>query len=329
VIDTPRLARPRVRRFAVRILGFLTVAGTASAIYQMLADVRDRRRFPPPGRRVDVGGHCFHLTDQGAGSPTVIIVPALGDNVLVWARIQRALAGDTRVCVYDRPGLGWSDSPPRGRRSPGDMAAELHRLLTVAEIGPPYVLAAHSFGGIIARQFVTRYPGSVAGMVLIDSSHEGQARRLGDHWRDGPGMYLRRAAGRQAQALGLRRLAAASGLLHQLDADIAREVPSENAAAARAIYLSSRHRRTVVQEILMMARFCGEPPDLGSLPLTVLTAGTQPPGWMHLQAELAALSANSKHVTVAGAGHYIHVDEPDLVTQSIRDLVARASIPPE
>ena len=265
---------------------------------------------------------------MGEGSPIVVIIPALGDNVLQWLPIVEGAATETRVCVYDRAGIGWSDPPPYGYWTPGVVAADLHKLLPAAGILPPCVVAGHSFGGIIARSLQARHPDDVAGMLLIDSSHEQQGKRLrAADWRDGTADALWRAAQRQARILGARRLAASLGLLQDLDADIAREVPPEYAGAARAIYLSTRERRIVVRELLMMARTWEPPRPLGSLPLTVLTADrpswSEWPVWKPMQDELAALSTDSEHIMARTDEHYIHRHEPDLVVTAIRDLVRR------
>jgi len=307
-----------VRAWLVRGAVALTAAGIASAVYQAISEARDRRRYLPPGRLTDIGGRALHLTDAGTGSPAVVVVPAVGGNVLEWLAFQHELARDMRVCVYDRAGFGWSDPPPRGRRTFDDMASELRLGLSSAGIDPPYLLAAHSIGGIIARRFAERYPGDVAGMVLIDSSHEDQARR----WRAGrfrrPWFILRR----RARLLGLRRLAVVAGF-SQLNAEIARDVPPEFAAAARAVNLTARHRRAVVRELMLITRSRGRPQELGALPLTVLTAAGREAAWMELQAELAGLSTASKHVVATQGGHYLQRDEPDLVMSAIRDLAAR------
>lgn len=307
-----------------RSMALLAAVGAASATYQLLADARDRRRFRPPGRLIDVGGRRLHLTDEGTGSPAVVIVPALGGDVSDWIRIQRELASDIRVCVYDRAGIAWSDPPPRGRRTLDTMADELQQLLTVGGVSPPYVIAGYSFGGIVARRFATRYPDVVAGMVLIDSSHEDQPRRLdGGKWRRDCVLVALR---RRSQILGLRRLAATAGLIRGLDdAAFARAVPPEFIPANRAIALSSRHRRIAVRETLMLARSQGQPPSLGSLPLTVLTADWGDGTWMQLQTELSNLSTDSKHIVASETGHDIPVDAPDLIIEAIRDLVARTA----
>jgi pimeloyl-ACP methyl ester carboxylesterase len=303
-------------------------AALASSVYQEAAAALDRRRFGPPGRLVSVNGGMVHLLEAGQGPPTVLIVPALGSGVLSWERFQRDLAAGMRVVVYDRAGIGWSDPAGRGRRTCDDRAEELCGLLDAAGIEPPYVLLAHSMGGIFARRFAARYPDAVAGMVLVDSSHENQANRRGVHgWPYGRSDYYRNALTWQCYVLGVRRLRAALGLLKELDDDTASEAVPEHAAAYRAIMLSSRERRAVVSEFLLMSTLSGSPPQLESLPLTVITAGKhQTPGWREMQDELAALSDDSVHIVAEGAGHYVHHDAPEVIIQAIKDVVRRAGL---
>lgn len=294
-----------------------------------IAEAADRRRFPPPGRLVDIGGgRRLHLVTAGEGSPAVVIIPALADNVLQWLPVIEEIASDTRACVYDRAGIGWSDPASHWRRTADIMAADLHALLIAAGIRPPYRLVGHSFGGVVARRFNLRYPGVVDSMVLVESSHEDQGRRLAAaDWRKGPALLLAVAARRQVWILGVRRLAASLGLMRRLDTMIAREAPSEYAAADRSILLSTRQRRVSVCELLMAARMREEPPRLGSLPLTVLTRaprpGIEPAVWAQLQDELAALSSRSEHLYAQTGGHYSQFDEPELVIKAIRDLALR------
>jgi pimeloyl-ACP methyl ester carboxylesterase len=283
------LRRPRA---ALIVAAAFSTAVLSSVVYQEAAAARDRCRFPAPGRLVDIGGRRLHLLEAGDGSPAVVVVPAMSEGGLTWVRIQRELAAEMRVVLYDRAGTGWSDAPARGRRTFDDAAAELRALLDSSGIAPPYVLVSHSLGGVIARRFAALYPGTVAGMVLVDSSHEGQASRHGiDGWPNGRASYYRRALRWRARPLGLRRLAAAAGLTRQLDADAAREVLPGHAGAYRAVMLSTRLRRTVIRETLMMARLSAAPSPLASTPLTVITAGQALPGWLPMQQELAALSS--------------------------------------
>jgi pimeloyl-ACP methyl ester carboxylesterase len=198
------------------------------------------------------------------------------------------------------------------------MARELHGLLAAAEIAPPYVLAGHSFGGVIARRFAVRYPGDVAGMVLIDSSHEDQARRFieaeGWHWGKPPITTARRILKSAAFPLGLRRL---------LPGKPSRTALPQDAGAARAVGLTARYRRADIREMLLAARPHGNPPDLGSLPLTVLTAAGRDPTWNAMQAELAAISRASTHIVADHGWHFLQQDNPGFVRVAIRDMVSQ------
>src|SRR6478752_195841 len=122
-----------------------------------------------PGQLVDVGGHRLHLNCTGSGSPTVVLEPGGGASSSDVAWIAPVVARDTTVCVYDRPGRGWSDAADNPQD--GDqIAADLHTLLDRAHIPGPYVLAGHSFGGLYVLSFAAQFPDQVAGLVLLDST---------------------------------------------------------------------------------------------------------------------------------------------------------------
>ena len=121
------------------------------------------------GQLVDVGPYRLHLECTGSGSPTVILEPGGGGSAASMGLIAPAVARDSRVCVYDRAGRGWSDfaaSPPDGAQ----IATDLHTLLHRAHVPGPYVLAGHSFGGLYVRAYAAKYPQEVAGLVLVDST---------------------------------------------------------------------------------------------------------------------------------------------------------------
>ena len=136
-------------------------------------------KHPPPGRMVDLGGYRLHINCQGssqAGSPTVVIDAASGEFSLHWAAVQHKVAEFTRVCTYDRAGMGWSD---RSRKPYTAMRTveELHTLLMQAGVEPPYVLVGHSLGGLNVRLYAHEHPDQVAGLILVDPAHEEQLLR--------------------------------------------------------------------------------------------------------------------------------------------------------
>jgi pimeloyl-ACP methyl ester carboxylesterase len=171
-----KIARPARRRRGVRralIGGALTVAvlSAAGAGYETIAGSGDAERYPMPGQLVDIGGHRLHLSCLGEGSPTVILDAGLGGTSRDWVLVQARLSAQTRVCAYDRAGMGRGEAGP-GPRSPARFADELHRLLTNAGIPGPYVLVVHSLSGKSARLFAAAHPEDVAGMVLVDTRSE-------------------------------------------------------------------------------------------------------------------------------------------------------------
>jgi len=121
----------------------------------------------PPGGVTQVAGRGVHILASGEGSPTVVLEAGLGSLSSQWAWVQPGIAAFTRVCAYDRAGLGWSGSAP-GPRDAMTIAADLKALLEATGQPPPYLLVGHSLGGLFARVFAGRYPASVAGLVLID-----------------------------------------------------------------------------------------------------------------------------------------------------------------
>jgi pimeloyl-ACP methyl ester carboxylesterase len=166
------VARVR-RRFlqACAVLVFIVLAG---ATYQGVATALERRQFPYPGQLADVGGHQLHLYCTGDGSPTVLLeAPAAGMSA-AWAWVQPAVAEETRVCSYDRAGLGWSEAGSR-TFDPERVAAELEALVDRSGERPPFVIVGQGFGAALARLHAQRFGAEAAALVLIDAPSDGHA----------------------------------------------------------------------------------------------------------------------------------------------------------
>src|SRR5829696_30737 len=175
-VSSPQPPRPnRLVFWTVRILlgllALIVLLALGGATYEAIMAARDGKRYPPPGQPVDVGGYRLHLHCIGQGSPTVVLDAGLGGFSLDWGAVQPQIAMSTRVCAYDRAGLGWSEPRPTPR-SPQQFAAVLRALLANGGVEGPYVLVAHSLSGKTARLFASQHPDDVAGMVLVDTSHE-------------------------------------------------------------------------------------------------------------------------------------------------------------
>ena len=149
---------------AAAVLIFLILAG---ATYQGVATALERRQFRHPGRLVDVDGHQLHISCTGEGSPTVVLeAPATGMSA-AWGWVQPEIAAVTRVCSYDRAGLGWSEAGDRPY-DPGAVVAQLHTLLERSGEHPPYVVTGQGLGAAFARWYAAQFNPDVEALVLID-----------------------------------------------------------------------------------------------------------------------------------------------------------------
>jgi pimeloyl-ACP methyl ester carboxylesterase len=138
------------------------------AAYQAVEMFRDRKLVAENGRLVHVGGgRRMFVSEKGSDGPTVIFESGITASSLHWADVQTSVSMVARTFTYDRLGLGWS-SACTSARTPETLALELRTLLQEAGVTAPYVFVAHSFGGLIARQFAAEYADDVAGLVLLD-----------------------------------------------------------------------------------------------------------------------------------------------------------------
>ncbi|MCC7360607.1 MAG: alpha/beta hydrolase [Anaerolineales bacterium] len=318
-----RNVRSIARGLGVLVAALLVLAA-AGAGYEAVAARGDAAAFPPPGQMVDVGGYRLHIQCVGTGGPTVVLDAGLGGTSLDWVLVQPEIGQTTRVCAYDRAGMGWSDSGP-GPRTPSENARELHTLLVNAGIEGPYVLVGHSLAGKNVRLFAQYYPDLVAGMVLIDARSEYvDARTSPDEEKGFQSMYAALATVyRVARGVGLMRLIGA-----QVVGDAA--LPAETSRAIALIGYSPTSMVTAVAEARERTTDDAQlaaAPSLGDLPLVVLASETNTTGtanWAEAQQRLAALSTNSSLIVPAGSTHYIHWDHPAVVIDAVRQVVEQA-----
>ena len=307
-------------------IAILSAAGVVAGLtYETVQEARDRRRYPAPGRFVEIDGRRLHLSIQGnAPGPTVVIEQGIGSPSVVWRPIQASIAKFARVCTYDRAGFLWSDSA-EPRRSLEDMVADLHALLKNGEVPSPYVLVGHSMGGLLVRRFARAYPDLVAGIVLVDSPDE---------------LVIFRDAIRTFYAQGMRMqgvlgVLARVGLLRLLGRRIPMLMLPDD-PVGYALCATPKHARAAANDMRAMfdaseAMKQPDPPGaLGNRPLLLLEHGIPfPPmaaameeGWSDSQRRLTHLSTNSDLQTAHKCGHLIYMDDPDLVVESIRRVYA-------
>jgi pimeloyl-ACP methyl ester carboxylesterase len=148
-------------------IALIAIALASSSGFNAIAFHHFRSR--PPGTIYLVNGQRMRMDCTGSGSPTIVLDAGLGNDGLIWGGVQPALAKTTRICSYDRAGFGWSDVLPPPRDA-DHIADELHGLLAAARIDGPIVLMGHSISGIYIREYATRYPANVAGLIFVDGA---------------------------------------------------------------------------------------------------------------------------------------------------------------
>ena len=281
-------------------------------IYEPIAEAADAKTYPPPGELVDVGGYRLHINCTGSGSPTVVIVAGAGDWSTTWGGVvQPEVTKVTRVCTYDRAGLGWSEASPLSS-DVAQFAKELHTLLQNANVPGPYVMVGHSLGGFVVRIFAHDYASEVAGVVLIDSMN--------------PKQVSQSLSNSLAQQYSLQAVLARFGigrLLVKLPS-IAPSMPAGE-EAYYPFYIRPGSLQASAKEYRGLPASAAEAAAVktfGDLPLIVLTAKLNDlPGWPEWQTELLQLSSNSQHLFAENSGHTIQRDEPQAAVAAILQMV--------
>jgi len=296
--------------------------------------------YARPGRLVDVGGFRINLRCYGTGSPTVIFDAGLGDWSPAWATVQPVIARRTRTCSFDRAGSGFSDVGPLPRTS-SRIVDDLHTALQHAGERAPYVLVAHSFGSLNLRLYADRYLSQVAGIVLVDGSHEDQqsltdvpsmrdferqlavCERLGSGGFHGTAIQAATCDGLYFRGLPERRFSAELNRALERQALAAKQAQSTLSEAMNMGTLSSDEVRAAKR-------------SYGNIPLRVLTATDhRDPSshetaayWRHWEATWHALhdtwlplSTDSKETMAPGSSHYIQFDRTALVIRTIEDVI--------
>lgn len=326
-------------------LGFLILSAAlaaAGAIYQAIASANDAKAYKPVDQMVAVEGTQLRLNCRESGSPTVVLEAGASVSSIAWLRIQDDVAAFTRVCSYDRAGLGWSDVLSR-EISPQEVAEMLHGLLENGGEQPPYLLVGHSMGGVYVRAYAADYPDDVVGMVLVDSSHENQNVLF-------PPEFLK-INSTQAYAFQFCRMTAPFGLIRSIrmmDSLAASfSLTEEEAGPLLAEMNRTGYCGAAMREMNMFNDYASQEKELSSLgdmPLIVLSAGQdaqeiydslpaafqaqltldvvqqEVDAWNAMQDELAALSTRGRRLVIQDSGHNIQLDAPQVVIDAIRDV---------
>jgi len=312
-------------------------------------------RYPAPGRLIDVGGHRLHLDCTGGGGPAVVFDAALGGSSISWSLVQPPIARLTRACSYDRAGFAWSDAGPLPRTA-GRCADELRVLLERGGVPPPYVLVGHSYGGLVMRIFAARHREDVAGLVLVDPAHPedwvnpapkerlkiDRGARLCRHGERAARLGLARLVsvlvglGAFGIARGLVGLVSRGGLSREDEGILAPvwKLPPEARRPLRHFWAEARFFEALGSQIASICESAAETlaaasGGYGDLPL--ITISSTDPGDYRLRQQdaLAALSTRGRHVVAPNSGHWIPLEQPEVVIEVVSSMLDALRFPPE
>ncbi len=303
-----------------------------------------------PGRLVDVGGFRLHVLSTGGLTPPVVFDAALGGSSISWTFVQPRVSAFARAITYDRAGFGWSDAGPLPRTA-GRAADELRVLLDKAGERPPFVVVGHSFGGLVMRIFAARYRADVSGIVLVDPAQpeDWLTPAPRDQARIDRGARLCRQ-GAIASRLGLARVVSglvglgAIGPARRIVDAISRgdigadtdwllaplwKLPPAARRPLRTFWTKPKFYDALGSQIATISTSARETLDaaaagFGDVPLVTISMTNPGDHRLRQQEALARLSTRGHHVIASHSGHWIPLDEPDVIVRAISAILEEA-----
>lgn len=311
---------------------FAGAVAAVAVITERACEVVSSRRRAPAGRLVPISeGRELHLVGAGDRGLTVIVEQGAGEPAVLWQGLQEQAAAFCRICLYDRAGYGWSPRAP-APQSVAERAADLRSLLRAAGEEGPYVLVAHSYGGLIVRAFARDFPDDVAGLLMIDAIEESIAfhpEYLAFLRFSKPFVHILRVAA----ALGLMRLI--GGIGGRGDAIAAVTEKSRRVAAEQACRPS--HFRAVLDDLRSIEQASRDYPlpaamgGLGDIPVVAITHGKPFPGpfarlepfWRDGQQRLVSLTSKGELIVADQSNHMVAFEQPEIVLDALRGMIAK------
>jgi pimeloyl-ACP methyl ester carboxylesterase len=316
---------PMWRKVAERIflpaVVFLALAVAGYTSFNAIAIHHFWVRNPAPGEFVAVGGHKMHIYCTGSGSPAIVMEAGGGSDSVAWRGVQPALSETTRVCSYDRAGHGWSDALP-GPRDADHIAGELHQLLLQTGMIGPIVLMGQSFGGVYLRDYATRYPAEIAGLIFVDSSTPLQNRNPAiEPGGPGPPPWVVSLE----MIVGVPRLIGMCGGAQGV-VDHIRRLQAEDICRLHYSVMSAE-----LESFDESGRQTVHSGPYGTLPILIISHDptkqlpqhptqqdlNRESAWTQMQENLKKLSPRSRRIIAQGSTHFVVTERPDLIDKEV------------
>jgi pimeloyl-ACP methyl ester carboxylesterase len=276
------------------------------------------KRYPPPGRFVQVEGRRLHILCKGPErGPTFVIEGGSFASSYMYWKAQDEISKDAGVCTYDRAGLGWSESAALPR-SIENRVDDLHGLLRGSGRAGPYVLVGHSMGGLLVRLYAHKYPSDVAGLILVEPSNE-RVNATED--------AMKRSAQSAAQVGMAFPVLAAGGSIPQLR--IPNGPPEQEIIQRESAFRAGQDDLAAMSKLASELQAFGPLGSLGNKPLIVITRGKRDPGmteerekeWSDSHKWLTTLSTRSELIVAEKSGHVVNVDQPELFRDAAQRIL--------
>ena len=298
----------------------------------------------PNGKLVDIGGYKLHIDIKGKGSPAVVMIAGSQAFSFDWSLVMPGISGITQVCTYDRPALAWSDPGPMPRTFDQDIY-ELHTLLQKSGVKPPYILVGHSLGGIIARLFEKKYPTEVKGLVLVDATSEdavlfmnGKIQRLRTFSQNRTIPPVKTKPDTSTKIPSMKDMEEMWKMMGEPKTEspfdrLPKKFQEQRIWAMRQPkFLLADNGPYWADEFAAM--YADSLYSMGNKPIYVLSSGRDAFSkntdsamkaiWLEKleqKEKMSNLSANSKHLITTKSGHEIHLEEPELVINAIKEVI--------
>ncbi|MEA5576120.1 alpha/beta hydrolase [Anabaena sp. UHCC 0451] len=306
--------------------------------YHQITSFQENSKIPPIGKLIDVGGHKLHFYVAGEGEITIIVDHSLGgiDGYF----LVEELAKISRVCIYDRAGYGSSQSSNKPRTSE-QIVKELHILLQKAEIEPPYILVGDSFGSYNMRLYAHLFPAEVVGMILTDGLHEKQMLSMSFSLQLLKLFFtISFFIASLGAALGIVRFLGIIGIFEILKKEL-RQFPKTTLKIVKSSFYSSRHWLTMFREMWSLntsGHQVKKANDFGNLPIiNIKAANFLKPRWGRfyfsitpadklrdaIQSNLLLLSTNCEQLLATKSGHFVWIDEPEVILAAVRRVLEK------